>query len=188
MKKHVVSYTLPYKRWGTVYQDLYFYNFFVGSVATDCEELKWNTPIWCPESVLADGLKKIKEADVDNDAARLMHYYAGALKRYVLGDGDGSKIKVIDSWPKYDCKLWQSDYYHSKSLGGDTFDYRYPDADGILLGRLVKTETKTRFMCVPTRISSKLGRLFDKHKRMGRRPSETLERAFSELVSPRLFF
>lgn len=152
----------------------------MGTVGTHCQELCWDTPNWFPESKLADSLKKVNPADLNNDASRVMHYYAGALKRFVMGDGDGGKIEVISSWPEWEGKLWKSDYYHSKNLGGDTFDYRYPDADGLLLGRLVKNNKKTRFVREPTRLSNLLSHLYV-HNR-------TVERAFNKIVSSRLFF
>ena len=156
----IVSYTVPYARAYAYYQDLYFYDMYMGSVATSRFQDEWYDPQWLPESKIASKLKDInldgKPGELEfNDASKMIHFYSGALWRYVCGDGVSSNIKVIKKIPEQTGKVWSSKIY--KKDNNEYMEFKYPDYQGLTICTL----HKGKFGINTTSGSTPLQRLFN---------------------------
>ena len=151
---NAVGYTLPYKRGGAIYQDLYFYNFRIGTVMTIVDPEAWDEPKWLPECRLAKLLRA--PADTIQDGGRLIHFYAGELFRWCHGDGGDSKNKIdtIKEAISWSGTIWFSE------PGKYPVQIKYPGEEGMTLGTLVKAKGGIKFERVANRISNSIDTIF----------------------------
>ena len=151
---NAVGYTVPYKSGGSVYQDLYFYNFKIGSVMTLVDPELWHEPKWLPECKLARRLRA--PADAIDDAGRLVHFYAHELFRWCSGDGEDAKGKIDTITNVVD---WIGHLYFSNP---DKYpvQIRYPGEEGMALGTLVKLKGGIKFERVDNRVSNLMDTVF----------------------------
>lgn len=207
-----VSYSLAYKSHGTIYQDLYFYNVYVGSVMTHCNESQMHDPpIWSPSSMMADCLT-IPDGVPRDDASRLISAYARALSRFVWGDGKGPKIGTMHKRPLvWSLDLWRSSFqtiYKGRMMDLITFQesglspiegqtavrvYRYPHESGLVVGRevmhhLCGTWTPIQFdrKLIGHPFHRTMCQLYNQHTDAETGRFYAMENAFRQLASPRL--
>ena len=136
-----------------MYQDLYFYNFKIGTVITLVDPELWHDPKWCPECKLARCLRA--PAGAIDDAGRLIHFYARELFRWCGGDGDAKgkidTITEIVNWTGHLCFSCPDKF---------PVQIKYPGEEGMPLGTLVKVKGGIKFERVDNRVSNLMDTFF----------------------------